>query len=261
MSLSANSLFHFTTLDALKGILKNGFYSNCSIEQVIFSVDIFPVAIPMVSFCDIRLTQVQEHISRYGSYGIGLRKEFGVKNGINPIFYLLENTPPHRLMKRLISLSFKLNNKETKDSLVLSPDDKINLESLLEIIVFLKLKQGRRWNKSEWKFYDDVIDFYDEREWRFFPGLRKADNPNLIPLPFIPILETLDYKGGIEFWDQDNRQFPLMFTNEDLKYLIVKNENDIKHLIDYMKMENIFPEHFESAITKITTIDRIKEDH
>ena len=74
--LSANTLFHFTDhIDKLVGILENEFYPNYSLEnQEHIGPVIFEIAFPMVSFCDIPLSQTQAHTVYYGNYAIGLKK-------------------------------------------------------------------------------------------------------------------------------------------------------------------------------------------
>ena len=42
----------------------------------------------MVSFCDIPLSLAKDHIKTYGSYGIGMMKEWGIKNNLNPVVYI-----------------------------------------------------------------------------------------------------------------------------------------------------------------------------
>ena len=90
MSLSSNSIIHFTnTKEKLQGILKSNFKIKYCKESIDFK-DGGPVSfyVPMVSFCDIPLSEVKNHISKYGPYGIGLTKKWAEKNLLNPVLYL-----------------------------------------------------------------------------------------------------------------------------------------------------------------------------
>jgi len=94
--ISANTLFHFTdSLDSLINILVNEFHPRFCLEDftLVFAQRNPPVpdlelAIPMVCFCDLPMSQLQRHLAAYGNYGIGLKKEWGRRNGITPVLYL-----------------------------------------------------------------------------------------------------------------------------------------------------------------------------
>ena len=86
MALSANTLFHFTSsLDILISILTRDFIPRYSLENYnvlmpkINNRKGLEVGIPMVSFCDIPLSKVSQHIDIYGRYGIGLEKNWGLR--------------------------------------------------------------------------------------------------------------------------------------------------------------------------------------
>ena len=96
-SLSPYSIFHFTpSLDNLLGILKNTFYPRyCYDEFDLIDNDtqsFIEDAIPMVCFCDIPLSQLMNHINTYGKYGLGMSKEWGIREGLNPVIYFNRNS-------------------------------------------------------------------------------------------------------------------------------------------------------------------------
>ena len=88
MPLSSNTIIHFTkTSEALKGILQTNFKIKYCQENIKLQEELHYAA-PMVSFCDIPLSQIKDHIGKYGAYGIGLTKEWAQKNKLNPVLYI-----------------------------------------------------------------------------------------------------------------------------------------------------------------------------
>lgn len=77
--VSSKTLFHYTsTLDAVKAILKSkGFWPMYCIEYG-WSED-FYFAVPQCSFCDIPLSLIKSHVKKYGHFGIGMSKSWGIK--------------------------------------------------------------------------------------------------------------------------------------------------------------------------------------
>ena len=96
ISLSSNSLFHFTDkAENLINILFEGFKPKFCLEQfgsfeLLFGREVkknlkeedFEEAIPMTCFCDLPMSHIASHLEFYGSYGLGLSKEWGIKNGL-----------------------------------------------------------------------------------------------------------------------------------------------------------------------------------
>jgi hypothetical protein len=89
MPVTSDSLFHFTkSLSALKGILIDKFKLSYCRENYQLDYQEHIGHYPMVTFCDIPLSLARDQIGKYGSYAIGLTKEWGIKNKLNPVVYL-----------------------------------------------------------------------------------------------------------------------------------------------------------------------------
>ena len=88
MGLSSNSIIHFTSeKENLKSILKSNFRPFYCREEIIIDNRPMTYAAPMVSFCDIPLSEIKSHINKYGAYGLGLTKEWAERNRLNPVLY------------------------------------------------------------------------------------------------------------------------------------------------------------------------------
>lgn len=74
-------LFHFTSGSGLRGILKEGFQPSYALEKIVAQSQERNFAVPMVSFCDLRLSELPFHMKKYGRFGIGLTKVWAKKMG------------------------------------------------------------------------------------------------------------------------------------------------------------------------------------
>lgn len=174
MSLSTSCLFHFTKkIEVLCKVLNEGLkYSYCYEEFKIGNTT-KKLLVPMISFCDIPLSQAKEHIGKYGSYGIGLSKDKAQLENINPVLYLDSSS---------------LLSNSLKDGLIqneLTPIHYLNKnESLLQETNYLLgyIKNHKGVLKRRGKLINKNYKFIDEREWRIVP----------LPKDNIPILQIDD---------------------------------------------------------------------
>ncbi|MCD4704609.1 hypothetical protein K8R66_00875 [bacterium] len=96
--LSSDTLFHYTTsFDIIKKILTEGFKPNYSLENFEFLFEEVGNIknhhfIPMVCFCDLPISSAKEYIFKDRKYAIGLSKEWGEVNGLNPVMYISRNS-------------------------------------------------------------------------------------------------------------------------------------------------------------------------
>jgi hypothetical protein len=150
----------------------------------------------MISFCDIPLKTVAQY-NKYGSYGIGLKKEWGIKNKLNPILYMEKNsTLTDSMMNGLVASAVITSHFQPKYGLILNEVDSIiksnrqngahskaRIEQLKSDMETLKIIDHNLrhviYSFYYTKHYSDDLDrngvitpsyrFYDEREWRYLP--------------------------------------------------------------------------------------------
>lgn len=255
--ISSNTLFHFTnSADNIIKIIKGGFAPRFCLEE--FGPEFFigkhdkaEVAIPMTCFCDLPLSKIDIHLEFYGSYGIGLSKEWGQKNGLTPVSYIHDSSTQIKYIRQVGSLIFQLFQDETDfDKL---PMDKNPLVALFELSAFFKPYSGQMWRIN--KYVDKR--FYDEREWRYVPFLNSTEIQYR--------LEKEEFLNDIKRASANDviaATFALKFQFSDIKYLIVNKETEMVALSDALDaMGDLYTlEQRKILKTKIVSSEQIKED-
>ena len=251
-SLHPTILFHFTKRKkALFGILKETFKLSYARERIYGLDDHRDLGVPMVSFCDLKLHDIKDHISNYGSYGIGLTKEWANSQGLNPFLYTNRHCP---LIADLMRAFTNVHNhiQEIPDPLEYAAmaDNVLNIQNIYR---YLKNYEGPLTRRG--KIVDHHYRFADEREWRYVPPLNTEG-----VMPFLPIsyIDTATKKTN---WNR-RINHALSFQPDDIRYLIVKNDNDIDQLLGYLqKVKSRFPEEtIRRLSSRILTADQINKD-
>lgn len=270
--VSSNNLFHFTnSLSNIKSILKEGFRVNSCKEVSPFEITIWNnkifmqkrkylldrkavsyVYIPMVSFCDIPLNQIDEHTNKYGVYGIGLKREWGKKYGLNPVFYINNGTDLAQNLHQLL--------KEFEN----------------EVRILEKIDFNRAFNMDKQKFYEcyfyilkflknykipfhknprKIISSYAEHEWRYIPDIELSCN---IPEPKQSLF-GLKNKKEIK---KESNKIKLTFAPDDIEYIIVKDKeiDEIRRYIDSLYKNESTKQLLRSKITSIEKIQKNKSN-
>lgn len=247
MAISTNSIIHYTkTIKALKSILENGLKVKYCYEKVLASEKgHLHSAFPMVSFCDIPLSQVKDHLDSYGEFGIGLKKEWAKENKLSPVLYFDKDS---ELMNYIRSEFERLNEKRKKNEIEFS-----DMEHLITILAYSKNYEADLTRKG--KTIKDYR-FYNEREWRYIPNQEKLGTA----LPWIT--SDLYNKNKIKH-NKSLENIKLSFDSNDISYIIVKCENDIKEITQTIR--NIFADkctmqQMEILLTRIITTDQIRHD-
>jgi len=91
-TLSSHSLFHFThRYETIQKIIRNGFKYSIIGEKILEKKIFYTV--PSISFCNIPLSSIQEHVSWYGGYGIGVSPKFAKSINATPVIYYHHYSP------------------------------------------------------------------------------------------------------------------------------------------------------------------------
>jgi hypothetical protein len=246
-SISSNSLFHFTdTPEKLFSVLTHEFLPRFSLQEFDFRKgNPTKAAFPMVCFCDIPLSQIGNHIDTYGYYGIGMNKEWGEKNKLNPILYLRKNS---RLSDKTTNLFLNVQHEE----FLMTPLLQKSKREILDLFRYIKPYKGDFYRNGR-KIKD--VTFYNEREWRYIP-----ETNNNEPI----VLFEQDFKNELTRTDANNQleQYKLKFEPSDIKYIFLKSENEIGTMIKALKRikSKYDTETIEILTSRITTCEQIVED-
>ncbi|MGN4777462.1 abortive infection system antitoxin AbiGi family protein [Bacillus cereus group sp. MYBK217-2] len=251
---SANTLFNFTgKFEWLTKTLKRKAFSPRYNEE---SIEVFglgdekKICFPMTCFCDIHLKRLTSHMKKYGDFGIGLKKEWGINAGVQPIQYINVHSPLHREFAELFTKT--LRSEEEDNDLLIEHQN-----FLLTKLLYIKPLEGMmRVSSTE----DDYAtrNFHDEREWRYIPNINsQGDLPLLLPKDHMSPQAYLSYSSALEH----KYEFWLDYKYEDIKHLIVKNENYREQLIHFIS-DKLDINNYEKMllVSKIIVWDDINKD-
>ncbi len=252
-SLYPDILFHFTNKVGLYGILeKNSFKPSYSREQIVGPKDHREFAVPIVSFCDLKMSELKNHMEKYGKYGIGLTKKWANKNGLSPVMYVNRHCQfADRFNSALASIYKNLSNIRDKDQ---NEQSYKNYMNVWDTYRYLKNYEGNLERNEK----DSIIDyrFADEREWRYVPPW---DTKGIEP--FVA-KSNIDTKKKKDDYNKKLDGMRLEFDIDDVKYLIVENESDVIDLIKHINQTNKgkINDTGNSLIYKILTSNQIERD-
>lgn len=254
MAVSANTLFHFTSIKGLKGILSSGGffcqYSDEHFENILPSKSHYRFTyIPMTSFCDLTIMQLSNdsvHRKGFGEFGIGLTKEWGTKNGVSPVMYVHRRSQQTKRLYELIK-AVKKFHKDSKDEKASTAMETIEQE-MIDSFKYIKPYKGN-WHKGKRK--SKQLIYYNEREWRYCPLLNEQR------VLSAAIKENKKEKGKL---NEKLKKSLLEFEQKDVKFIIIKNKKNINEVAQVIKAMKIDETQKNELITKIITFEEIRED-
>jgi hypothetical protein len=218
MKPRSHTLFHLTkTVEKLESILLNGFWpSYCQEDFNWYNPETKLISYPMVCFCDIPLTRIDTHIKFYGSYGLGLTKQWAMSNKLSPVIYIPDDTRLSNALTRMLHKGAKPQSEYYKES----------TEDINSIISYIKPIEGKA-NKVDGEVVQK--EFYQENEWRYTADLKGV-------LPQWISKEDHSSPELLSFYNEVTKSVsPLKFSAEDIRYIFVKFDKDIPNIIDFIQ--------------------------
>ena len=234
MTISSSTLFNFMKeYSFLKQALENGFWARYCIEPYWNGKHL---AIPMLCFCDIPLSQIKEHTENYGEYGIGVTKDFAQRNRITPVTYISGKSTIMNKINTYIR-SYKKVSQTLKST---------SFEEY--ILYYIKKSNGKNIKGKNTKFYN-------EREWRYIPSINQSVHVELFQ-------DLNEANNNINVLSERTNQQRIKIYPKDIAYIFVPTNNEKKKLcktIDIIykdEKQNIR----DILKTKILSCQQIKED-
>ncbi|EOI3469667.1 abortive infection system antitoxin AbiGi family protein [Cronobacter turicensis] len=261
-SLYPTTLFHFTKeIDALNQILNKKYFEVSYAKEIIFSSKSrFIMGIPMVSFCDIRLSQLHEHTLKYGGVGLGMHKSWGLRSGLNPVLYMSQESNLFKnYNNRMLGLGQSVGalvNEKGRDCVEFSRKVREYRESA-NIIRYVKNYEGTL-NRVGHKPISNYR-FADENEWRYVPNVMETEH-FVVAAPSGKNTKR-DPSKWKEHFNRElrDKNINLKFEWDDIKYIIVRNEGDIDAVI--LMLQNICPKNkVDKLISRIFCTSQIYDD-
>lgn len=252
---SANVFLHcMKKFEYLTDILKNKAFLPRYNEEIIdylYLSNYKRIAFPMVCFCDIYLNKLKLHMSEYGNYGIGLSKNWGICQGLQPISYINLNSELTQAFKETLIQGISRFNQA--DEII--PDEiGMYINQILTSLLFIKPIEGLMKKNGK----EEITNFHDEKEWRYVPNMMNGTElPLIIPEEDINDVAIRNYSEAIKKCEK----LWLNIEYNDIKYLLVKNSIDRDLLIEFIMSEiDIEMNNRYVLISKIIVYNEMEED-
>lgn len=253
--MSSNALFHFTgKLEFLLEIINRGLFSSRYVDEDVEYLNLLfdskkasRVAIPMLCFCDIKLHELGKHVEKYGRFGIGVSKEWAIKNNIDPIHYRNINSENTLLYSKAL-------NQAIKDK-----EENIFGDELITQLAFSKPLYGKMGYTDE-----KIYNFHDEQEWRYVPDFDDTDNDNLLPLIDNVNNPNLMNEFSLRNLSDSLKEYEQSFLRlnwDEVRYIFVASQSDLQIVIKtILSKKELSMEQRILMISKIIVINELEED-
>ena len=251
--VQADTLFNFTTelkflITSIKNSMLSPRYNEENIEYLKIG-GIKRIAVPMKCFCDINMHRLEEHLIWYGYYGLAFSKEWGMRNKVQPIQYINQDSFLSHDFSNTFSAALKINHS------MQTQEQKLMKSFLLHQLMYYKPYSGNIENRNTKETCEKC--FTDECEWRFIPQVSKAGFKQIF-------YDENIFNAGV-LNDLSNSmdgvsEISLNFEYNDIKYVIVKTMSDFKELTEVITSLEIEQEEKYGLISKIIIWENSRGD-
>lgn len=246
-----NTLFHSCKkYSSLKGILKDGgFKASYSDEKI----DGYDVKTLMVSFSNVVLFESESQIN-YGEYSIGLTKDWGIKNCLEPVIYTYDNSITGKTFMENLKIAGRMKVAECKNDPDLDEKMTAIFDNSINYLEYLKSYIVRNKKGEEFIAYND-------REWRFVykDGIEKY-NPLIFKRNFLTNVTNSDYERHKPFDKPYTNNIVISYSLSDLKFVVVDKKSEKKQVYDILYQnygkENVL-NHIESGNLEILSREAV----
>lgn len=256
VSLYPNILFHITSRESLWEILATTFKPSYARETLVWEGGEKGFAVPMVSFCDLRLSEIKKFMKPmakkgYGEYAIGMKKDWAYSKGMNPVMYVSRSSDLAYGLNRGLEGYYQYVNAETR------MEERIEhtewYHGLLNVLRYMKNYEGTLARNGE---SHENYRFANEREWRYVP---KFNTDGVAPIVPLQKIETQEQKLHMNRSIEAHR---LHFRPSDIKFLIVQTDADVVDLLDHLSRvkEKYGQDVINMLYSRILTVEQILND-
>ena len=239
MGLSSNILWHQTNFNGMRKILTSReILCSYSVEDTSFLIG-GKTAFAMVSMCDLPFSELVTYLGKYGGYTIGLSRAWGIKHKFNPVWYCDPQSMAADALKHYID-SVRKTSDAGRDIILFG-----------NILSYIKMVEGElpKYNYTRYRFYD-------EREVRFVPSYLYMINGGEAPM-----MSEEDYNKYKAKHNNTLLGYGVEFDWNDLKYIIVKEERQIKTVREMLTKHGCPVEAVQVFHNKQVVEDFIGENH
>lgn len=238
MGLSSNVLWHQTKKPGLMNILKTKklYFSYC-LEDILGSERLKGIAFPMVSLCDLPLSEFGAGKWAYGNYALGFSRKWGVEKGFNPVCYCLRDSEFFTNQIDNFGKAFDSGNIDL-------------IEKAIYPFSYMKFVEGPLLKKRYVNYR-----FYDEKEIRLVPTIEGIGD-----YPYF--LDDINYE---KYKNNNNGSsvlgtYGVPFEYTDLKYVIVESEQNRIEVQRFFQRQNVDFSHIV-ILTKSQILEDIVGDN